>query len=86
MRHQSKISWFALLTGRVSLCWSHAQHAHQARMHIDRPTLRWTSAMLQQLFLIAWDMWQDRNNIKQNSITAAKQREIDRLDAEIDKL
>ena len=35
---------------------------------------------------MAWDLWKDRNNIKHHTPTAAKQREMAKLDAEIDEL
>ena len=86
MQHQNTIGWFSLLTRRASIYWSHAQQEYQQRMKIDRPTLRWTSAVLRQLFHIAWDMWLHRNNIKNETTTAAKQRKMDSLDEEINSI
>ena len=71
------------MTGRMSAHWAHAQRAHQLLNKIDRPTLRWTSAVIKQLFEIAWDMWNDRNGVKHMSTTAAAQREMQDLDEEI---
>ena len=82
MRHQNQIGWFSLMTGRALVHWAHAQGAHQLRSKIDRPTLRWTTAIVKQLFDIAWDMWNDRNGAKHKSVTAVAQREMSDFDAE----
>ena len=36
---------------------------------------------MKQLMMIAWDQWADRNNIKHNTMTPAKQRELNALDS-----
>ena len=54
-------------------------------MKIDTPTLRWTSSVLKLMFHMAWDLWQDRNNIKHHTATAAKMREMAHLDQEIEE-
>ena len=86
MRHQYKIGWFGLLTGRASIYWTYAQRDFHQKMKIDKPARRWTTQVLQQLFRIAWDLWKDRNNIKHSTATAAKKRESLQLDNEISEL
>ena len=70
---------FRCSQGRVSLYWSHAQRDYLKRMKIDTPTLHWTSSVLKLMFHTAWDLWQDRNNIKHHTATAAKMREMAHL-------
>ena len=41
------------------------------------------SQLIRQLFLIAWDLWADRNNIRHHTPTPATQRETDRLNQEL---
>ena len=65
IRHQRTLGWFSMVTGRMSLYWSHAQRDYLKRMKIDTPTLRWTSSVLKLMFHMAWDLWQDRNNTRQ---------------------
>ena len=79
------LGWFAFLTGRISIHWSHAQHIHHLQQKITKPALRWTSSIIQHLFDISWDMWCDRNNIKHESTTAAAQREMAALDKEMNE-
>lgn len=44
---------------------------------IQENSEQWVKQLIIQLFNISWDMWTHRNGIKHNTITAAKQREID---------
>ena len=85
-RHQNQIGWFGLLTGRISRYWTDAQHAYYVRQKIDKLPRRWASALIKQFFLVAWDLWKDRNDIKHSSPTAAERREMARLDEEIEEI
>ena len=84
--HQNKIGWFAFLTGRVSWFWTENQRLHFQRKKIDKLPRNWTAALIKQAFLVSWDLWKDRNNIKHSTPMAAKNREMAKLDAEIDEL
>ena len=46
-------------------------------------SLHWLSGLLKQLMAVAWDMWLDQNNIKQNTLTAEKQGEIETVNENI---
>ena len=75
-----------MLTGRVSCYWTHAQKRYISRKNLNKLPLRWTAALIKQGFLVAWDLWKDRCNIKHSTSTAAKRRENAKLDSEIDEI
>ena len=86
IRHQNAIGWFGLVTGRVSCYWTQFQSNFYVKQSILKPACRWTTAVIKQAFLIAWDMWEDRNGIKFSTTTAAAKRAMALVDAEIDEL
>ena len=86
VEHQNKLGWFAFVTGRVSVHWTRLQTAHCAQQKILKPARRWTTDLMKQSFLIAWDSWKDQNDIKFSEETAAAKQVSAALDAEIDAL
>ena len=84
--HQSKIGWFGLLTGRVSKRWTDAQRRYYSCKNLTKLPARWTAALIKLSFQIAWDMWKDRCDVKHSTPTAATQRELAKLDQEMDEL
>ena len=75
-----------MLTGRVSKHWTDAQQQFYSRKNLTKLPARWTAALIKLSFQIAWDLWKDRCNIKHSTPTAAKQREMEKLDQEMDEL
>ena len=77
---QSAIGWFPFMMGQTTQEWEFIQEEHLQKIGSKRHAKTWTTQVLKQLMMVAWDMWADRNNIKHHTITHAKQREIDKLD------
>ena len=86
IRHQNKLGWFCLLTGRISTYWAQAQQDYYFQKNLDKLPCRWAAALIKQAFLTACDLWKDQCNIKHSTPTAAKQQEMAHLDAEMDEL
>ena len=75
-----------MLTGRVSSYWTDAQRRYYSRKNLTKLPERWTAALIKLSFQIAWDLWKDRCDIKHSTPTAALQREMAKLDQEMDEL
>ena len=59
---QSTIGWTNFFLGRWTPVWRTLQNAHYVSISSKRTSLRWTTAVIHQLLLTAWDLWQYRNN------------------------
>ena len=70
----------------MSWFWTENQRIYFQRKKIDKLPRNWTAALIKQAFLVAWDLWKDRNDIKHSTPTAAARREMAKLDSEIDEL
>ena len=69
-----------MFTGHIAKAWKTVYEAHVTPNKLNK---RWTSQLIVQLLLIAWDLWSDRNNIKHHTETAAKRRETALLNLEL---
>jgi len=59
---QSKIGWDRLLDGWLSVYWRTQQEQQWSQVKSRKSSKRWTSALIQKLWDISWDMWEHRNN------------------------
>ena len=50
------------MLGRWCPAWSRFQASHYVDIGSRRSSLRWATAIIYKLLLIAWDLWQYRNN------------------------
>ena len=62
MKDQEKIGWTNFFLGRWSPKWQVIQAKHYKRISSKKSPRRWAAAVIHRLFLVAWDMWQYRNN------------------------
>jgi hypothetical protein len=65
---QDKIGWYNFLIGRVSKKWSDSQQRFIDSLKRKNSGRRWTSAVIQKALDIAWDMWEQRNDVLHNSM------------------
>jgi hypothetical protein len=65
---QDRIGWYNFLLGRMSKKWSDAQQRYIDSLKRKHSGRRWTAAVIQKALDIAWDMWEQRNDVKQNSL------------------
>jgi hypothetical protein len=63
VQKQDEIGWQSLLEGRPSLGWSEVQQRYYEWLGSRRSGLRWLTALIQKLWDIAWDMWDNRNRV-----------------------
>jgi hypothetical protein len=68
----AKIGWYQFLLGRFGRKWSDAQwsDAQQrcpASLHQKNTGRRWTISLIQKAIDVAWDVWEQRNDIKHNT-------------------
>ena len=78
---QTALGWFPLMMGKMTFGWSEIQQAYFRELGKSNMLERWCKQILKQLMMVAWDLWADRNDIKHNTMTPAKQRELDALNS-----
>ena len=78
---QHAVGWFPMMMGMMTCKWSEIQKGYFKELGKSNALERWCKQILKQLMMIAWDQWADRNNIKHNTMTPAKQRELKALDS-----
>ena len=86
VQKQDEIGWQSLLEGRPSLGWSEVQQRYFEWLGSQRSGLRWLTALIQKLWDIAWDMWDNRNRVlhdQENSV--ARDLQIQKITAEFAK-
>ena len=54
---QSVLGWNNFVLGRWSLEWQVIQALHYLSLSSKQTSLWWATAVINQLFLTAWDMW-----------------------------
>lgn len=59
---QCHLGWENFVFGRWCPAWRHHQAIHYAEIGSRKSSLRWATAIIHKLLLIAWDLWQYRNN------------------------
>jgi hypothetical protein len=59
---QDAIGWTNFMHGWLTSKWATIQTEHYQRMGHRRNGLRWTVAIIQKLWDIAWDLWEQRND------------------------
>ena len=58
---QLSIGWRNALGGSLSHLWKEIQQQHYALLGRKWTGARWVRNLIQQLWLISWDQWEDRN-------------------------
>ena len=60
---QDAIGWYNFLLGRLSKKWSDVQARYLESIQSRSSGRRWTIAILEKIWDISWDMWEQRNGI-----------------------
>jgi hypothetical protein len=68
VREQDLLGWYQFLLGRVGRKWSDAQQRYIDSLYKKNTGRRWTISLIQKALDVAWDMWQQRNDIKHNTL------------------
>ena len=61
LREQDLMGWDAFLEGSISQAWRQAQEYYLAFTKLPRTSKRWTFALIQIVFEVAWDQWEHHN-------------------------
>jgi hypothetical protein len=81
LQSQDAIGWYPLLLGHVSHHWKDVQQAYYTSLSLDNTGKQWVCQFILQLFNVSWDLWEHRNGIKHNTVTPAKRRKLDAVNA-----
>ncbi len=73
IHQQDAIGWHQFSLGRLSKSFAEMQDTYLKSLNKQQTGLRWTQALIQKLWDIAWDLWEFRNQIKNNTITPQHQ-------------
>jgi hypothetical protein len=60
---QSPLGWRNMLEGFLTVTWQTTQKTYFARLGSARSPKRWTIALIQKMWEVAWNMWEHRNGI-----------------------
>jgi hypothetical protein len=80
---QDKIGWYNFMLGRLSKKWSDSQQRYIDSLHRKNSGRRWASSVIQKALDIAWDMWEQRNDINQNTMHPRRVVEVDEIKAQL---
>jgi hypothetical protein len=76
VREQDQIGWYQLLLGRFGRKWSDAQQRYVDLLHKKNTGRRWIVSLIQKALDVAWDMWEQRNDIKHNTLHLCQAAEV----------
>jgi hypothetical protein len=64
---QDEIGWDNFMFGNISVVWQEIQAQYFPEIEKQNSGLRWTSALIQNIWQVAWDKLEHRNAILHNS-------------------
>ena len=80
---QDKIGWYGFLLGRHSKQWSDAQQRYLDSLHKRNTGRRWACSVILKALDVAWDMWEQRNDICHNTLHPRRAAEVLAIQAEV---
>jgi hypothetical protein len=72
---QDDIGWDKYMFGNISVLWQEIQAQYFREIGKQNSGLRWTNALIQNIWQVAWDQWEHRNAILHNSKNIVTQAE-----------
>jgi hypothetical protein len=72
---QDDIRWERFMFGNISVMWQEIQAQYFREIGKQNSGMRWTSALIQNSWQVAWDQWEYRNAILHNSENLVTQAE-----------
>jgi hypothetical protein len=72
---QDDIGWDKFMFGNISVLWQEIQAQYFQEIGKQNSGLRWTTALIQKIWQVAWDQWEHRNAILHNSENLITQAE-----------
>jgi hypothetical protein len=83
VENQDKIGWYNFLLGRMSNKWSNSQQRYIDSMRRKNSGRRWTASVIQKALDIAWGMWEQRNDINQNTMHPRRVADVKEIKAQL---
>jgi hypothetical protein len=68
VEEQDKTGWCQFILGRFGRKWSDAQQRHVDSLQKKHTERRWTVALVQKAIDVAWDMWEQQDDIEHNTM------------------
>jgi hypothetical protein len=72
---QDEIGWDTFMFGNIYVLWQEIQAQYFREIGKQKPGLRWTSALIQKIWQVAWDQWEHSNAIIHSSENLVTQEE-----------
>jgi hypothetical protein len=72
---QDDIGWDKFMFGNISVLWQEIQAQYFREIGKQNSGLRWKRVVIQNIWQVAWDQWEDRNAIFHNSENLVTQAE-----------
>ena len=69
---QDAMGWDAAFEGRWATNWVEIQGRHFKNNQLQRTGLRWLTAVIRKVWLIAWALWEHRNGVQEEVKNAAR--------------
>ncbi len=82
LQAQDIVGWDGILEGCFSLAWGNAQQQYWVRKDSQRKGHTWMVKTIRRVWLIAWELWQHRNEIEHANDAAIEKIHLDKLIAE----
>jgi hypothetical protein len=86
VRKQDSIGWCQLLLGRIAKKWSNAQQRCIDSLQKKNTGRRWAISLIQKALEVSWDMWEQRNDIKHNTLHPRRAAEVTRVKVQLQLL
>jgi hypothetical protein len=74
------------MLGRIALKWSDSQQHHIESLRKKNNGRRWAVSVIQKALDVAWDMWEQRNDVKHDTPHPRKAAEVARIKVELQLL
>ena len=76
VQEQDEIGWYQFLLGRFGRKWSDAQQRFIDSLQKKNTGRRWIISLIQKALDVAWDMWEQRNDVKHNTLHPRRAAEV----------
>jgi hypothetical protein len=73
---QDRLGWYQFLFGRIARKWSDSQQRFLDLLQKRNTSRRWVISAIQKALDVAWDMWEQRNEINNNSLHPRRAEEV----------
>ena len=86
MDQQNDIGWQSFLEGWIAMDWECVQQEYYDFLKSRKTGKRWIIALIKKLWLVAWDLWEHRNNILHTQTNAISKEKLQTANRKLSKL